>query len=133
MNSKTKPAIDAMLTVREAAALTNLSVPTFYTEQRKRDFGYVPGSKDVWLIPIQLLVDHGLLTKDGEPTRQKKSFGSQADNALNSELAQENAWLKEANSDLENRIKVLEMLVEEKDKQLAMVNSLINKIGGDRK
>ena len=129
MNFRNDLHMDSLLTVKEAAALTNLSIPTFYTPQRKRDFGHVPGSQETWLIPVYLLVKHGLLTEDFEPTRSKKNFGVVRSEEMLLELEAENRELRETVSNLSNRLSVLEVLVNEKDKQLQMVNSIIQQMG----
>jgi hypothetical protein len=66
--------LDTMLTVRQASELTNLTVPTFYTPKRKRDFLFDEAKGGRWLIPVSLLVQHGLLTEDFEPVKREKFY-----------------------------------------------------------
>jgi hypothetical protein len=121
--------MESLLTVKEAAALTNLSVPTFYTPQRKRDFGHIPGSQETWLIPVYLLVKHGLLTEDFEPTRSKKNFGLVASEEALAQLQSENQDLRAMVAELTNKVSVLEVMVSEKQQQLEMVNNIIFQMG----
>jgi len=118
-----------LLTVRDAAKLTNLSVPTFYTDQRKRDFGFDPKSKDQWLIPIELLVDHGLLNYDFTPTREPRTLLTKETSETLGKLERENRKLLTQVDELQRQIAVLEVRVAEKDKQLEMVSGLISRIG----
>lgn len=123
---------ETLLTVKQAAALTNVSVPTFYTEQRKKDFGYDPGSNDVWLIPVHLLIKHGFLTEDFQPTRSKRIYANSSKEVSDSEHRAEIETLQRVIEEQKSRIQVLEVLVEEKEKQLEMVNSLIARFGVDK-
>jgi hypothetical protein len=120
--------MDTLLTVKDAARVSNFSVPTFYTEQRKRDFGFDPESKFQWLIPVALLVEHGFLTYDFQPTRAIRKLGQERDSSEFDQINVENSELRKANEELHNRIMVLEVLVSEKEKQLEMVNSLITRL-----
>lgn len=118
-----------LLTVKEAAKLTNLSVPTFYTAQRKRDFGFDPDFKGQWLIPIDLLIAHGLLTEDFQPTRNQRTLLS-AESALSLEvLKTENDQLRNQVDELLKQVAVLQVMVDQKNQQLEMVNTLISKMG----
>jgi hypothetical protein len=119
----------ALLTVKEAAKLTNLSVPTFYTAQRKRDFGFDPDSDGQWLISIDDLVAHGLLTQDFQPTRGARSLLTQETASTLEHLKTENEGLRKEIEDLKGQLAVLQVLVEQKNQQLEMVNSLISKMG----
>lgn len=122
--SKNDLTADSWLTVKEAADLTNLSIPTFYTPQRKRDFGYDSKSGDVWMIPVQLLIKHGLLTKDLEPTRAPRTLQKVQSHEIES-LLDELHNLRSEVSELRTSNAVMKALLGEKDKQLEMLNRLI--------
>jgi hypothetical protein len=125
--------MDTLLSVKDAARASNFSVPTFYTEQRKRDFGFDPKSQTQWLIPVALLVEHGFLTYDFQPTRAIRKLGQERDSLEFDQVNVENDELRKANEELQNRIVVLEVLVSEKEKQLEMVNGLIGRLGANQK
>lgn len=129
MLNKENLSMDTLLTVKQAAMLTNVSVPTFYTEQRKHDFGHDPDSKDVWLIPVHLLIRHGFLTEDFEPTRSKRTYSNSSKEIFDGEQNAEIDALRRVIGELETKIRVLEVLVEEKDKQIEMVNLIITRLG----
>lgn len=124
---------ETLLTVKQAAALTNVSVPTFYTDQRKKDFGYDPNSNDVWLIPVHLLIRHGFLTEDFQPTRSKRIYANSSKEDSQSDFRAEIDSLHRVIEEQQTRIRILEVLVEEKEKQLEMVNALITGLGDGRK
>jgi len=119
----------ALLTVKEAASLTNLSVPTFYTPQRKRDFGFDPDNKGQWLISIDDLVAQGLLTEDFQPTRSTRNLLTQEAASNFESLRSENQELHKEIEELKRQLAVLQVMVEQKDQQLEMVNALISKMG----
>jgi hypothetical protein len=121
--------MDTLLTVKDAARVSNFSVPTFYTEQRKRDFGFDPESNSQWLIPVALLVEHGFLTHDFQPMRSIRKLTQEQNGVDVDQVNVENAELRKSNGELRNRIAVLEVLVGEKEKQLDMVNALIARLG----
>lgn len=109
-----------------------MSVPTFYTEQRKKDFGYDQGSNDVSLIPVHLLIKHGFLTEDFQPTRSKRIYANSSKDVSDSEHRAETETLQRVIEEQQTRIRILEVLVEEKEKQLEMVNALIAGFGDSR-
>jgi len=118
-----------LLTVKEAAKLTNLSVPTFYTPQRKKDFGFDSEFKGQWLIPVDSLVRQGLLTEDFQPTRSTRNLLTQETGSTLENLKSENLELRSRIDELRGQLAVLRVLVEQKDQQLEMVNTLISKMG----
>lgn len=133
MIENTNLTTDTLLTVKEAARVSNYSVPTFYTEQRKGDFGFDPESQSQWLIPVSLLVEHGFLTYDFQPTRALRQLGNKSDSLESEQVSLENTDLRKYNEELRSRIAVLEVLVSEKEKQLEMVNALISRFGASEK
>lgn len=125
MRDKSSISHDSWLTVKEAAELTNLSVPTFYTPQRKKDFGYDEKSGDVWMIPVQLLINHGLLTPDLEPVRPVRS-SSKIEAAQLESMAAEIRKLNQELGELRTANAVMAALIEEKDKQLEMLKRFLD-------
>ena len=115
---------DYWLTVKEAAELTNLSVPTFYTPQRKKDFGYGEKTGDVWMIPVHLLIQHGLLSPDLQPTRAPRSLQKAQTHEIDSLLEELRSLTAEV-AELRTSNAVMKALIEEKDKQLDMLDRLI--------
>jgi uncharacterized protein YlxW (UPF0749 family) len=129
MNDLGKLERGMLLTVKDAARLTNLSIPTFYTPQRKRDFGFDPEFKGQWLIPVDMLIERGLLTEDFQPTRNPRTLSTADSHATLEELRAENQRLQSEVDQLHGQVAVLKVLVDQKDQQLEMVNTLISKMG----
>lgn len=77
MLNKETLTMNTLLTVRQASELTNLTVPTFYTPKRKKDFRFAEAKDGRWLIPVALLVEHGLLTQDFEPVKGERLYSPQ--------------------------------------------------------
>lgn len=72
MNNENSPDLEREVTVKEAAILTNRSVPSFYSEKRKKDFLFHEADARGWRIPVRLLVEHGLLTESLEATKKPR-------------------------------------------------------------
>jgi len=118
MNEENQLTMDTLLTVKEAATLTNRSVPSFYSEKRRADFGYNKKEGATWRIPVSLLVKHGLLTPDLQPTKKPRpSFTSNEVRNDHSEIER----LEIIVSELEKQRDTLEMLVHSQRRQIEML------------
>jgi hypothetical protein len=118
---------DSLLTVKEAAALTNLAVPTFYTPRKKRELGYNPEAQP-WLIPVQALIDLGLLTDDLQPTRGKKYYQNSQMDGDPIVHQREFEELKARVVDLEHQNALLTVMVEEKTRQIEMLTRILDRL-----
>lgn len=125
---------DSLLPVKEAALRTNRSVPTFYTEKRKKDFGfYEKGEEETWLISVRDLVKQRFLTPNTfEPTKGRRLYSSLEEN---DEVSQS---LLDANAtDLRQEVELLlaenkrlrEQIEEERARHLEIINSLVSSFG----
>ena len=118
MNEQKSLTLDTLLTVKEAAVLTNRSVQSFYSEKRRRDFGFDKASGGKWFIPVSLLVKHGLLTSDFQPTKQPVRSVPMAPPPIDrSEIER----LEMVVSELEKQRDTLEMLVHSQRRQIEML------------
>lgn len=118
MNEQKSPTLDTVLTVKEAAALTNRSVQSFYSEKRRTEFGFIKASEGKWTIPVSLLVEHGLLTSDLRPTKGSGQSNPIARPPIDrSEIER----LEVVVSELEKQRDTLEMLVHSQRRQIEML------------
>jgi hypothetical protein len=121
--------MDTLLTVRQASELTNLTVPTFYTPKRKRDFLFDKVQEGRWLIPVSLLVEHGLLTEDFEPVKGERLYAPQREEQQDGFAGYYKAQLDEYKDRVQflleevNRLKVLA------DERQNTINTLIATLG----
>ena len=122
MNEQKPLTLDTLLTVKECADRTNRSVQSFYSEKRRKDFGYVKGAEGKWLIPVSLLVKHGLLTSDFQPTKQPVEAEAPIDR---SEIER----LEMLVSELEKQRDTLEMLVHSQRRQIEMLEERLGITG----
>ena len=127
--------LETLLTVKEASGLTNLTVPTFYTENRKRDLKFYESTGPVWMIRVADLIEAHMLTPDFKPTRGVR-MGAARDTREVPEL-----WQREID-ELKLKVEFLygeiarlqaenakvQLLADERAKQLDMVNRLISTI-----
>jgi len=118
MNETHNLTMDTVLTVKEAAALTNRTVQSFYSEKRRADFGFDKSAGGKWRIPVSLLVEHGFLTADFQPT--KKPFRSTAPSPEPIDRS-EIERLELIVSELEKQRDTLEMLVHSQRRQIEML------------
>lgn len=118
---------DSLLTVKEAAALTNLAVPTFYTPRKKSELGYNPEVQP-WLIPVQALIDLGLLTEDLQPTRGKKYYQNSQMEGEPLVFQKQFEELKARVVDLEHQNALLTVMVEEKTRQIEMLTRILDRL-----
>lgn len=125
---------DSLLPVKEAALRTNRSVPTFYTEKRKRDFGfYEKGEEDTWLISVRDLVKQRFLTPNNfEPTKGRRISSAPEEkpdviehlhSASPDELRRDLELLLAENERLRQQIE------EERAKHLETINNLVSSFG----
>ena len=120
MNEQKPLTLETELTIKEAAALTNRSVQSFYSEKRRQDFGYEKRSGGKWRIPVSLLVKHGLLTSDFLPT--KGMFRSMTSPLPSTPIDRsEIERLEMVVSELEKQRDTLEMLVHSQRRQIEML------------
>lgn len=131
---------ETLLTVKDAARLSNMSVPAFYTERNKSLLGfYERGGEDgVWLIEVQRLVDCRFLTDDfhpvrgaktyGDPSRDENDFWGQARQIK--ELSERVAQLEKDLELVSNERDSLRVIADDRAKQIEMINSLIATMGG---
>ena len=118
MNEQIPPHLPAEMTVKQAAALTNRSVQSFYSQKRRKDFGYDKRSGGKWLIPTSLLIEHGLLTKAGQATKKPVLSVPKAEEPIDrSEIER----LEMLVSELEKQRDTLEMLVHSQRRQIEML------------
>lgn len=125
-------------TVKEAAELTNYSVPYFYSALGRERLGVAKGSVPKgWLIGENQLISAGMLNSNGEPVREgikNDSAQKDADIAeLNSRLDFVNERLTELGQELyEERLAKtkLEAGLEQKDAQIKMLRELFVEIKG---
>lgn len=123
---------DTLLTVKECAELTNLSIPTFYTPKRKKDLGFYEKQGDTWLIPVRLLIDNGLLTPDFHPTRSPVKYW-RSDFEASSEQSADVAALMQKVALLETELSKMSVRLEEKDNQLDMLRRIVEGFGKSHK
>lgn len=128
MNEQNGLTLDTLLTVKEAAALTNRTVQSFYSEKRRADFGFDKASEGKWRIPVSLLVEHGFLTPDFQPTKNPVRSMSMAQAPIDrSEIER----LEAVVSELEKQKETLEMLVHSQRRQIEMLEERLE-IRGQR-
>lgn len=131
---------ETLLTVKDAARLSNMSVPAFYTERNKSLLGFYErdGEDGVWLIKVQRLVDCGFLTDDFEPVRGEKVYGDPSRDESDfwgqavriRELSERVAQLERDLELVSNERDGLRVIAEDRAKQIEMINSLIATMGG---
>ena len=129
MLNKNDLTMDTLLTVRQASELTNLTVPTFYTPKRKKDFRFEEAQGGRWLIPVSLLVEQGLLTEDFEPVKGEKFYSPPRegeDNWLADHYKKELEEYKEKVVFLLGENERLKVVAEERQNT---INSLIASLG----
>ena len=125
---------ETVLTVKDASRLTRLSVPAFYTERNKQLLGFNEKQGDgVWLIKVDDLVKHGFLTSDYEPTKSERKFGdftksneevenlSREVEALTAEIAS----LRQQLADELKEKQAVQLLADERAKQIEMIDALL--------
>jgi hypothetical protein len=126
---------ETLLTVKEASELTNLTVPTFYTNKRKLDLKFNEKSDDgVWLIKVGDLIDAHMLTSDFLPTKSPRMSGRlvEPNDFWQEVINEKDALIEHLRSELAelNQEKTrIEILASEREKQLDMVNRLIATLG----
>lgn len=122
--------MDTLLTVRQASELTNLTVPTFYTPKRKKDFRFEEAKGGRWLIPVSLLVEYGLLTEDFEPVKGERFYSPPREEEVSNWLAEQSKAELEAYKDevqlLLAENERLKVLAEERQNT---INTLIAQLG----
>lgn len=151
MNANNKDiTLDTVLSVKEAARLTNKSVPNFYTERNKERLGFykrdewgnliedekgnpVRATEGQWLISVRDLVEWGYLNDDFEPTTSERLFGEQRHNDDAFAYYQRQIDdLKEQIEALQQRLaeevsekQVAQALADERAKQIEMIDALL--------
>ena len=119
--------LDSKLTVRQAATITNMAVPTFYTAKRRKDFGLTsPNEGGTNHITVRQLVEHGLLDNDFRPMKHVKvSACNHADYddivLRNSDLEREIVLLK---AELEN----IKIIADERAKHIDLMARMVGVI-----
>lgn len=116
--------LETQLSVKEAAALTQMSIPTFYTPKRRADFGFPEdgSAPKTWRISVADLVAHGLLTSDLRPLKNRKMLCSHIDYDF---VISENAELKSEIELLNSELAHLKLLAEERGQHIEMLAKLM--------
>ena len=125
-------------TVREAARVTNYSVPYFYSDTGRERLGVPRGSTTKgWLIPESLLIECGMLTPDGKPikkpTRTANDELSADVSELQAEISELSQQIKSLEEDLYKEVlskTKLEAEVAQKDEQIKMLREMFVQISG---
>lgn len=123
---------DSVLSVREASERTNRSIPTFYTEKRKRDFGfYEQQDEGTWLIPVRALVKARFLTPDTfEPTKGVRVYSPPKDELIEPHIYEDK--IKQLEADIQRLLsenhRLQEELVRQKEFYLDALASLANSL-----
>lgn len=142
--------LDTVLSVKEAARLTNKSVPNFYTERNKERLGFykkdefgnliedekgnpVRAAEGQWLISVKDLVEWGYLNEDFEPTTSERMFSEQRhnDDAFTyhqrqiDELNGQIAALQEQLAQEVSERQAAQALADERAKQIEMIDALL--------
>lgn len=131
---------DYPLPIADVAELTGYSVQSFYSPLFQEKHKLTKPDGGVWKLTVGELKDAGLLTFDGRPTRKSaaarlaklESSLGQSSSALPHDvaaLAQELESMRREIDRLLNENDRLTILLSEKDKQLEMVNNLIQNLG----
>lgn len=131
MNKELTP--ETLLTVKEASELTNLTVPTFYTEKRKRDLNFYESSGPVWMIRVADLIEAHMLTPDFKPTRGVRMGAARQVREVPDywqdeidELKAKVEFLYSEIARLQEENAKVQLLADERANQLDMVNRLIS-------
>lgn len=127
-----------LYTVKEAAELTNYSIPYFYSETGRERLGVAKGAiKKGWLISEDELIFCGMLSSSGEPVREATKGSIQGREAeiaeLHAQLDLVNLRLTELGQELydERLAKTkLEAELVQKDAQIKMLRELFVEIKG---
>lgn len=124
---------DTMLTVKEAANLTNLSVPAFYTNRNKQLLGFNSKSDGVWLISAGSLVENGFLTPEFDAVRTERMYSEprQANGELElleGRIEELEARIEFLHGELERVMdekRAVQQLADERAKQIEMIDALL--------
>jgi hypothetical protein len=127
-----------LYTVKEAAELTNYSVPYFYSETGRERLGVAKGTiKKGWLISEEELIFCGMLNPSGQPVRDGVKNNSQSLEAdideLHNQLDLMNQKLIDQGQELyEERLEKTKLEAElvQKDAQIKMLRELFVEIKG---
>lgn len=142
--------LDTVLSVKEAARLTNKSIPNFYTERNKERLGFykkdelgnliedekgnpVRATEGQWLISVKDLVKWGYLNDDFEPTTSERIFSGQRHNDDDftyyqrqiDELNGQIVALQEQLAQEVSERQAAQALADERAKQIEMIDALL--------
>lgn len=130
--------LDSLLSVRDAAQLTNLSVPTFYTERNKKLLGFDERDEAsaVWLISVGRLVEAGFLMPDLTPAKTLRRYATSLQPNNDSVHEQTLDEMRKRLDNLEREVEGLrrerdnlQLIADERAKQLELINALITNMG----
>ena len=125
IKSQDNVTLETVLTIKEAAVLTGLSVPTFYTPKRRAEFGFgINTVGDVNTVTVAQLVELGLLTDSFEPTRWSKNRNVISKTAYN-DVMFENDVLKRKIQELTSELEHFKQIADERGQHIDMLAKLM--------